>query len=171
MFEGTRTVYLKVSKAKKDFSFPPRPAVLRFFFFYIYNLKGFLLSVFLYLQLQRTKRSKSYAFLLSLSHTRTRTRTQTHSRHSHSLVLFTRSVIIELCVELFTIFTEYFSLNIQSILVYITQQFNKRVFKIPCKDELQEIAQPNSTQIVPFPSFFSFFKFKKKLIVIALLFS
>lgn len=47
--EGTRTVYLKVSKAKKDFSFPPRPAVLRFFFFfYIYNLKGFLLSVFIF---------------------------------------------------------------------------------------------------------------------------
>lgn len=142
----------KSLKLKKDFSFPPRPVVLRFFFFFFLHLqlKGVFAFRFYIYSYNELKDLEATRFYFSLPFSRTRTRT--HNTHS----LFTRSVIIELCVELFTIFTEYFSLNIQSILVYITQQFNKRVFKIPCKDELQEVAQPNSTQVAPF-SFFSVF--------------
>ena len=117
-------------------------------FLYIYNYN-------------ELKDLKATRFHFSRSFSRTRTR--------NTRSLSTRSVIIELCVGLFTIFTEYFSLNIQSILVYIIQQFNKRVFKIPCNDELQEVAQPNSTQIAPF-HFFLFSKFKTMNRFIALLF-
>lgn len=102
---------------------------------YIYNLKGFLafrFSIYNYDKLKGLKlRVLSLSFILSLA---------LKSLCYHRIV----------SVQLFTIFTEYFSLNIQSVLVYITQQFNKRVFKIPCKCELQEIARPNHTQIVPF---------------------